>query len=218
VGDAPDHYVRAAGRHAPLAVYDRVLAATMREPAWRPALAARVLAAVPPGGRVLEVGAGTGSLAIGLATARPDVAVTGVDGDPAALAEAAAKQGGAQVAWVEGDARALPLEDGSVAAVVMSLLLHHLLPEGQRAALAEARRVLEPGGQLHVADFGRAQDPLMALAFSVLRLTDGRANTAPHAAGRLPDMIAAAGFTRPERWRRLRTGFGTLELMSAAAA
>ena len=208
-------YVPAAGRLAPLAVYDRVVAATMREGAWRPALVDRALAAVAPGASVVEVGAGTGSLTLALAAARPDVAVTGVDGDPAALARAQAKPGAAAVEWLEADARELPLADGSVAAVIMSLLLHHLQPQAKRDALAEARRILAPGGRLHVADFGRAQDPAMAVAFAVIRLTDGRANTAPHAAGELPAMIAGARFSRPERWRRLRTGFGSLELMSA---
>jgi hypothetical protein len=69
-----------------------------------------------------------------------------------------------------------------------------------------------------VADFGRPQDPLMAAAFALLRLSDGRENTAPHAAGVLPGMIVAAGFDEPRRWRRLRTAAGTLELMSAAAS
>jgi ubiquinone/menaquinone biosynthesis C-methylase UbiE len=207
--------VGAAGRHASVSAYDRVVAATMREGAWRPALVDRVLEGVPTGGRVVEVGAGTGSLAIALAAAPSEVTVIAMDGDPEALAIARAKEGAEGVEWLEGDARRLPMADGGVDAVVMSLLLHHLAPEAQRDALREARRVLTRGGSLHVADFGRPQDALMAAAFALLRLSDGRRNTAPHAAGELPATVAAAGFAHPRRWKRLRTGFGTLELMSA---
>lgn len=198
-----------------MSAYDRVVAATMRERAWRPALVARVLEGVPVGGRVLEVGAGTGSLVIMLAGARPDVTVIGVDGDPDALSLARSKEGAEGVEWLEGDARELAPADGTVDAVVMSLLLHHLRPDAQRDALREAGRVLRRSGSLHVADFGRPQDALMAAAFALLRLSDGRQNTAPHAAGELPATVAAAGFAHPRRWKRLRTGFGTLELMSA---
>ena len=210
-----ERYVRAAGRHAPVSAYDRAVAATMRERAWRPALVDRVLEGVPAGGRVVEVGAGTGSLAIALSRARPDVAVSGVDGDPQALGIARSKPGSDGVEWLEGDARDLAVADGATDALVMSLLLHHLSPDVQRDALREARRVLAPGGSLHVADFGRPQDPLMAAAFALLRLADGRRNTAPHAAGELSATVTAAGFGEPQLWKSLRTGFGTLELMSA---
>lgn len=211
-----DAYVGAAGRFASVSVYDRVVAATMRERAWRPALVQGVLERVPAGGRVVEVGAGTGSLALALAGARPDVTVTGVDGDPAALDIARSKGSDGRVEWLEGDARELPMGDGTVHALVMSLLLHHLAPRVQDDALGEARRVLRFDGRLHVADFGRPQDPVMAAAFAALSLSDGRENTARHAAGELPAAVTEAGFDPPRRWKTVRTGFGTLELISAA--
>ena len=43
----------------------------------------------------------------------------------------------------------------------------------KRAALGEAHRVLAPAGSLHVADWGRAHDPLLRTAFFVLQLIDG---------------------------------------------
>jgi ubiquinone/menaquinone biosynthesis C-methylase UbiE len=181
------------------------------------AAARRRADALPQGGRVLDVGCGTGTFAIALAAARPDAEVVGVDGDPEALALAAAKPGAQRVVWRAGLATALEGEpDGGADAVVLSLLLHHLLADAKRTALAEARRVLRPGGRLQVADWGRPGDPVMRGAFYVLRLVDGFATTRDHATGALPSFIAEAGFVVGDApVERFRTGFGSLELLSA---
>ena len=213
-----DRYVPAAGRAGFTRAYDAVLALTMRERRWRPALAEAVLAGLPPGARVLDVGSGTGTLAIALAAARPDVQVVGIDGDRQVIALARRKAGADRVEWLEGLAGDLPLGDRTADRVVMSLLLHHLQPHAKRSALADAHRVLKPGGELHVADWGRPRDPLMRGAFGVLQLVDGVSNTRDHAAGRLPAFVREAGFAEPETHRRLRTAWGSLELLRATRA
>jgi ubiquinone/menaquinone biosynthesis C-methylase UbiE len=215
---AADRYVPAAGRAGLTRAYDRIVALTMRERRWRPLLAGTVVAGVPEGGRIADVGAGTGTLSIALAARRPDVEVVAVDGDPEALALARAKPGAGPVRWVQGSATELPLEDASADAVVTSLLLHHLAPAAKHAALRECRRVLRSGGTLHVADWGRPHDPLMRAAFGVLQAIDGFAGTRDHAAGRLPDVIRAAGFAEVARYARLRTAWGSLELLRVTAA
>jgi ubiquinone/menaquinone biosynthesis C-methylase UbiE len=205
-------YVPAAGRAALTPLYDRVMALTMREPRWRPQLATAVLEGLDDGDVVVDVGCGTATLAIDLAARRSGVRVIGVDGDPQILRLARAKPGAERVELREGDATALPLEDDSAAAVVCALLLHHLLPASKSAALREARRVLRPGGILHIADWGRPADAFAAGGFSVLQLFDGREGTRDHRAGRLPAIIEAAGFERVARTHQLRTIFGTLEI------
>lgn len=211
-------YVPAAGLRGLTRYYDAIVAVTMRERLFRSRLTAQVLAGLPPAGRIADVGAGTGTLAIALAAAAPAARVLGVDGDEEVLAIARAKPGAAAVEWRRGLAGALPLEDESCERVTMSLLLHHLDPAGKRAALAEARRVLRPGGRLHVADWGRPRDPAMAAALFTLAIFDGFAGIRDHAAGRLPDFIRAAGFGAIECHDRLRTAWGSLELLSAARA
>lgn len=205
-------YVPAAGRAGLTALYDPVLRLTMREGAWRPLLVEHAAAA---GRRVVDLGCGTGTLAIALA--RRGLKVTAVDGDEDVLARARRKasRAGVEVSWARGLAGALPLGDGTADAVVCSLLLHHLAPDAKRAALRDAARVLRPNGRLLVADWGRPADALQAAAFAALRALDGRANTAEHAAGRLPAVIAEAGFEPPRRLARLRTAWGTLELLQA---
>jgi ubiquinone/menaquinone biosynthesis C-methylase UbiE len=191
------------------------MALTMREGRWRPALLEAVSGTVPSAGTVVDVGAGTGSFAIALAAARPDATVLAIDGDADVLERARSKQGADRVEWRPGLAGELPLAPGQADAVVMSLLLHHLEPDAKRAALTDARAALRRGGWLHVADWGRPRGPLPRAGFAALRMLDGRAGTADHAAGRLPALIADAGFEDPSLRMRVSTVWGTLELLAA---
>lgn len=212
---ATDRYVPAAGLAAFTRSYDAVLALTMRESRWRPVLANQVLEGLPEAGTVVEVGSGTGTLAITLAQSRTDATVIGIDGDPEVQALATRKPGADAVSWREGLAGRLALPDASADRVVMSLLLHHLDLEGKLQALREACRVLRPGGRLHVADWGRAHDPVMRTAFFVLQLIDGFDGTRDHAAGRLPAIVRDGGFATVQTRKRLRTTWGSLELLQA---
>jgi SAM-dependent methyltransferase len=122
------------------------------------------------------------------------------------------------VDWRNGLAGELDLANAAADAVVMSLLLHHLEPQAKRAALEDARRILRPDGTLHVADWGRPHDPFMRAAFGVLQAIDGISNTRDHAAGRLPAIIGDAGFADVSTYARLRTAWGSLELLAAQCA
>lgn len=198
-------------------LYDPVLALTMRERRFRGAMLRRVDAALPREGTAVDVGCGTGTFAIALAAQRPDARTVGVDGDAEILARARAKAGAGAVEWREGVAERLPLDDGSADVATMSLVLHHLLPEQKREAMAEVRRVLRPGGSFQIADWGRPHDPAMSALFFVSQAIDGFDRTADHRAGRLPDFLRDAGFGAIERHERLRTPAGTLELLAATA-
>lgn len=208
-------YVPAAGRVGSTRMYDRSIAVTMREQHWRPLLRDRVLSGVPANGHVVDVGAGTGTLAIALAQARPDVTVTAVDGDAQILALAQAKAGADKVQWCRGLADDLPLEAATADAVLTTLVMHHLDWSTKHRALTEIGRVLRPGAQLHLADWGRPATRLLRASFFVLQVLDGFDGTRDHAAGRIPDLVRACGFSDVHVYRSLGTVWGTLELLEA---
>lgn len=197
-------------------LYDRLIGLTMPERAFRRRLLTQ--ADIRPGARVLDVGCGTGTLAIMAKAGEPGARVVGVDGDPAilALARDKAARSGADVELREGLAYALPFADASFERVVSSLVFHHLTTDEKGRALAECRRVLVPGGELHVADWGRPHNALMWALSRMLRYFDGP-TTVDNLRGRLPALCRGAGFEKVEDRGRMSTVFGTLAFHSARA-
>ena len=115
---------------------------------------------VPPGRRWLDVGSGTGSLtAAALAIADPSM-VVGVDPSTGLLAGAPA---GAHAAFCAGDARSLPLRDGSFDAVVSGLALNFVADPA--SAASELVRVATPGGTVAAFVWDYADGMAMLRAF-----------------------------------------------------
>jgi ubiquinone/menaquinone biosynthesis C-methylase UbiE len=199
-------------------LYDPVVAWTTRERTFKQALLAG--ANLRAGARVLDVGCGTGTLACMALALAPGIEMHGVDGDPQILQRARekARARGLAPQFSEGMSDALPYPDGSCDRVLSSLFFHHLTTDAKRATLAQMHRVLAPGGELHIADWGAPQDPLMRLAFLGIQLLDGFATTRDHAAGALPRLVAEAGFARVATGPRWRTLFGTMEIVRAVRA
>ena len=112
------------------------------------------LAAIEPGHRVLEIGCGPGGLVLRAQRMHPDAEIVGLDPDPLALAKARRKadRAGRPVRFDQGKAGELPYPDESFDRVLSSFMFHHLDDAEKRRALAEVRRVLRPGGQLHLVD------------------------------------------------------------------
>jgi ubiquinone/menaquinone biosynthesis C-methylase UbiE len=128
-----------------------------------------------PGERLLEVGVGTGYYSLGLAeSVAPGGTLELFDLQQEFLdhvMRAAAERGLDNLIPTRGDATALPYEDASVDAVVLTAVLGEI--PGREAALAEIRRVLKPGGRLVVGElFG---DPHFTTGAALERLGAGSA-------------------------------------------
>lgn len=168
---------------------------------------------------VLDLGCGTGTLALLVKQLRPAARVTGLDVDPAILAFARRKvaAAGVDVRLCEGSATEPPFADGSFDRILTTLVLHHLDTPAKRAALAAARRLLRPGGQLHVADFGRPHTWLMAAVATLVRHVDGHGGTGANLAGELPALVAGAGFVDVAEDERWASAFGTIAFIRGVA-
>ena len=149
-------------------------------------------ARIQAGQRVLDVGCGTATLTVLIKQTQPDAEVSGLDGDAKILeiARRKAARAGVEVNLREGLAYQLPYADTSFDRVLSSLMFHHLTPENKRLALAEAFRVLRPGGGLHVADFRKPNESL-------------------------PTRIREVGFEQVREYAKYWTLFGTLSLWQA---
>lgn len=174
-------------------------------------------AEIQPAEGVLDLGCGTGTLAIELKRRQPLAEVVGLDGDPDMLQRARPKAGreGVQVRFDQGLSWSLPYRDAAFDVVLSTLFFHHLDPLGRSRTLTEVLRVLKPGGRLHVADWGRQQSPLMTALSFPDRLLDGLARTAPAFSGRFPSEMTAAGLAFVTETGTMDTGFGRLTFYSA---
>lgn len=196
-------------------LYDPLIRRTTREALFKRRLLEQ--AALEPGQRVLDLGCGTGTLAIAAKRLQPKTEVAGLDADREMLvqAERKAEEAGVEVRFDQGLSNQLPYQEGSFDRVLSTLFFHHLTGEDKRLTLAEVARVLKPSGELHVADWGPPADPLMRAVFLQVRLFDGWEQTRANAAGALPDFFEEAGLADTVEHDRLRTAFGTLTLYSA---
>ncbi|HEX9527949.1 MAG TPA: class I SAM-dependent methyltransferase [Streptosporangiaceae bacterium] len=99
-----------------------------------------------PAARVVDLGCGTGRLALGLAAAGHTV--TGVDPARASLDAARAKPGADRVTWMEGTSAVLPRAAFDVSVMTSHVAQFFVTDEEWRQALADLHRALVPGGRL----------------------------------------------------------------------
>lgn len=209
-------YVPALRFHRLTRLYDPVVRVATRERRFKD----RILdqAKLAAGSRVLDLGCGTGTLAIAARLREPEADLVGLDADPAILerARVKAESAGVSISLDEGFSDRLPYPDASFDRVLSTLFFHHIGADVKRATASEVARVLKPGGELHVADFGPPSDPLMALLSLTIRLGDGLGPTRDNFKGNLPAIFTAAGLEEVSMRGRIRTMFGSIAFLSAS--
>ena len=165
---------------------------------------------------VLDLACGTGTLAIRAKRQHPGCEITGIDADDRILkiARGKAKKEGQAINFQQGFSTKLPFRDRHFDCVLSSLFFHHLLPDAKQLTFREVHRVLKPGGQLHIADWGKPGSFLMRGLFYFIQLLDGFDNTRDIVQGRLPELMRQAGFRNVTTGREFSTIFGAMTLYS----
>jgi ubiquinone/menaquinone biosynthesis C-methylase UbiE len=109
--------------------------------------------------KILDIGSGTGQLAVGLYEKNPDGMIYGVDISQDMIEIATLKVTNMRInnkiSFHKTDGKKLPFENESMTVVVSSLAFHHI--ENGKTVLLEAFRVLEKGGRLIIVDYGKEQ-------------------------------------------------------------
>lgn len=210
-------YTPALGYSGLTGLYDRAIATLTREKVWR-SMVLQTLA--PQGGEtIVDLGAGTGSLAILIKRSAPQARVVAIDPDPAVrqIGEAKARTSGVNIEFITamGHEAIAAVPAGSVDAVTCSLVLHQCPLEMKRAIIANAARLLRPKGRLVLADYGAQPNLLMRLGFLLVQTLDGFEATEHNRRGVIPQLIDAAGFTANETVGLVATPTGAITVWRA---
>ena len=165
------------------------------------------------GKKILDVGSGTGTMAVMVKQAHPAAEVVGLDGDPQILKIARTKTRdlGIEVRFDHGMSFELPYPDGSFDVVLTTVMLHHLSRDAKQTTAREMYRVLRPGGQLFGADF---VEPRSSFGKAIRPLTRRFERVADNVDGFLPVMFSESGFKNYRETSRYF--FGSISLFQGS--
>jgi ubiquinone/menaquinone biosynthesis C-methylase UbiE len=215
VDSKADRYIPALRYRWLTRFYDPVVALTTREKIFKRKLLALVASTHPA--KVLDLACGTGTLARMIRLDCPDSTVHGLDGDPEILelARGKSRREGMDIHFDHGISYAMPYPDHTFDVLVSSLFFHHLSTINKQRTMAEIQRVLKPNGRLFVCDWGKPASSILKLSVYLVQILDGFDVTRDNLLGRLPRLIASAGFKQVEVVERISTVLGTLDLITA---
>jgi ubiquinone/menaquinone biosynthesis C-methylase UbiE len=163
--------------------------------------------------KILDVGSGTGTMAVMIKQAHPSAEVLGLDGDPQILeiARAKARKLGIEIRFDQGMSFDLPYPNESFDVVLTTVMLHHLSRDAKQTTAREMHRVLRPGGQLFGADF---VEPRSSLGKAIRPFTRRFERVADNLDGFLPVMFENAGFKSYKETSRYF--FGSISLFQGS--
>lgn len=198
-------------------LYDTAIRLLTREAAWRNELVHQISPA--PADRIVDVGCGTGSLALALARAETFAEYLGIDPDAEAVARARNKtaQSPVTLRFVVGSFDAgSTLKIIQPNKVISSLVLHQVSLEEKRRLIQEMFASLPAHGEVHIADYGLQRTRISRLLFRVtVQALDGVEDTAPNAKGVILELLNKAGFMHPRERKIIPTLTGTISIYHA---
>lgn len=210
-GQSQSTYIPALGFHRLTPLYDPLLRLVFPEQKVKRQIVDRVGDA----NTLLDLGCGTGTLVLMLQHANPVAQVIGIDVDRSILNTAQSKIQQGPAPWpalVQGSAISLPFEDSSLECVVTSFVIHHLTTENKLAAFRECFRILRPGCSLLVADIAPPRDTYARVVSLILHLLE---DLDDNLHGRLPNLIAQAGFVQVATVAHVSSIVGSLSVYRA---
>jgi ubiquinone/menaquinone biosynthesis C-methylase UbiE len=209
MGRSNEEYIPALGIRALTPFYDLIQRWVVRDTRFKSLLIEQ--AGIQAGHRVLDLGCGTGTLALMIKRAQPEAEVVGLDADPQMLKVATAKAARETmtVKFDQGMAFSLPYPDDSFDRVLSSLMIHHLKTPDKGKTAREIYRILNPGGRLHVIDFGKPRSLYGKLVGIFLH---GFEEANDNINGHLPRIFEQAGL-RVQEAGDFMTFFGSLTFL-----
>jgi ubiquinone/menaquinone biosynthesis C-methylase UbiE len=202
-----EKYIPALNQSWLTPLYDPLLKWGMREENFKQYLIEQ--SHLRAGQKVLDLGCGTGTLTIQIKQLIPQIELVGLDGDPSVLkiARDKAKIAGVDIQWQEGLAYDLPYPSALFDRVLSCLMIHHLTAPNKLKAFREVFRILKPGGEFHLLDFGKPTNLGMRLiSIPIARMEEAGDNIR----GLLSVMLRQAGFQGMIETRHFKTLFGEL--------
>jgi ubiquinone/menaquinone biosynthesis C-methylase UbiE len=210
INDPKRTFLPAAGHDLFLPLYDPLISLLGGDRARRDLV---VQANITSGQHILDIGCGTGTLAVMLKQSHPDVEVVGLDPDPKALrrAKTKARRAGLSLRFDQGFADELPYAEVSFDRVFSSFMFHHLEGENRERTLSEVARVLKPEGSFHLLDFtGHHEHTSPGF---LKRLVNSHAQLKDNSDAHILESMRRAGFSNAEK---LKEGHMLLGLLHTA--
>jgi len=214
VKDIPEEHTPPLGFKVLTPLYDAAIALLTRERLWRTEFVSVI--DPKPDDQILDVGSGTGSLAVALLRREPLCTYIGIDPDSDAVERAIRKitKRNLNARFVQGYLeQGLFIKSPIPSKIVSSLVFHQVPLDEKSRILTTMYDLLSPGGICHIADYGRQKTWLSKFLFRItVQAIDGKVDTQPNADGILPKLLTEAGFTDVEEISRIGTATGVISI------
>ncbi|MBK7807023.1 MAG: class I SAM-dependent methyltransferase [Saprospiraceae bacterium] len=208
-------FIPALGYDFLTAYYDMAIKLTMPEKKFRRILVESINPQDDES--ILEFGFGTGQNLILVKNQNRNIKLTGLDIDPKVkdIANYKLAKNNLTVPLDLYSGNIFPYPDNHFDKIYSCLVFHQLDADTKTNCLKEIYRVLKPGGELIIADWGKADNKIMRLTFGIVQMLDGFKSTDDNVKGKMPEYIAKGGFENVQIIQSINTAIGTFSYFKA---